>query len=411
MKKVATRNIPLKILSFFLAIVLWIVIMNIEDPYITLTIDDIAVTKLNTDVFKESNKIYDVESGDTISIKVRGMRSILEHLKNTDFLATADFKEMSLVYAVPIHIKAKESIKYNVEDIDILEQNDVMTLSLEDADTQTYRVDVKTTGDAQAGYYVTDMIANPNIIEISGSKKQVAKIREVIVEVSIGQADDSFEITTTPKALDENGYPVDDTKLEFQTKEIAVSATVLPTKEIQIIVSKEGNPHYGYTLTKMVHEPKVVTIAGLQEDLDKIGYITIPFNISFSKEVMEDTKFIQDYLDTTKYKIVGDSSSVAIKAMIEKLESKELSINTSSVMVKNLEVGYEAIIHTPGFITTKVMGPQQALDRVSAQTLEPSIDLAGYETGNYSVTIACNTDESLTVRPMTISVEIIKAPE
>jgi YbbR domain-containing protein len=411
MKKVLTRNIPLKILSFLLAVVLWIVIMNIEDPYITQTISNISVTQVNTNVFEESNKIYDVESGDTISIQVRGKRSIIDSLKNTDFEAIADFKQMSLVYAVPIHVTAKVSSRYNQEDIEILEQNDVMTLSLEDADTQTYRVDVKTTGAAQAGYYVTDMVANPNIIEISGSKKQISKIREVIVEVSIEQTNNSFEITTTPKALDENGYPVDDTKLNYQTKDIQVLATVLPTKEIGIVLSKEGNPYYGYTLTDIVHEPKVITIAGLQEDLDKIGYITIPFNVSLSKETIRDTKSINDYLDTTKYKIVGDSSSVAITASIEKLETKEISVPVNSVKVEHLETGYEAIIRTPGMLTTYVMGPEQAISQVTAEALAPYIDLTGYEPGTYSVTIECKEAQNLTVRPMTISVEIQKAKD
>ncbi len=410
MKKVLTRNIPLKILSFLLAVVLWVVIMNIDDPYITRKIDNISVTELNTHVFNDIGKMYEVESGQTISITVKGKRSVIEYLKNSDFVATADFKEMSLVNAVPIRVMAKESTKYNVNDIQIIDQHDMMTLSLEEADTQTFRVAVKTTGNAKEGYYVTDNVANPNIIEISGSKKQIAKIKEVIVVVSIEQVDDTFEVVTSPKALDENGYPVDDTKLEFQTKDIAVTTTVLPTKEIGIMVSKQGDPFYGYTVVKLVNEPKVVTIAGLQEDLDKIGYVTIPFDISFRKESLLDTKFIDDYLDTTKYTIVGDSNSVAITATIEKLESKDIVIPTSSILVEGLSQDYEAIIHTPGTISLHVMGPLSELEQVSAQSLNPTIDLTDYGTGTYSVTLDCTASNSLTVRPVTISVEVLNKP-
>lgn len=410
MKKVLTRNIPLKILSFLLAVVLWVVIMNIDDPYITRKIDNISVTEVNTHVFNDIGKMYEVESGQTISITVKGKRSVIEYLKNSDFVATADFKEMSLVNAVPIRVMAKESTKYNVNDIQIIDQHDMMTLSLEEADTQTFRVAVKTTGNAKEGYYVTDNVANPNIIEISGSKKQIAKIKEVIVVVSIEQVDDTFEVVTSPKALDENGYPVDDTKLEFQTKEIAVTTTVLPTKEIGIMVSKQGDPFYGYTVVKLVNEPKVVTIAGLQEDLDKIGYVTIPFDISFRKESLLDTKFIDDYLDTTKYTIVGDSNSVAITATIEKLESKDIVIPTSSILVEGLSQDYEAIIHTPGTISLHVMGPLSELEQVSAQSLNPTIDLTDYGAGTYSVTLDCTASNSLTVRPVTISVEVLDKP-
>ena len=411
MKKVLTRNIPLKILSFLLAVVLWVVIMNIQDPYITRTIEDISVVELNTDVFDNISKIYEVESGKTVSIKVKGKRSVIEYLKNTDFEATADFREMSIVNAVPIRITAKESSRYDVSDIEIIDSNDMMTLSLEEADTQTFRVNVKTTGTAKEGYYVTDLVANPNIIEISGSKKQIAKIKEVIVEVSIEQVNDTFEVITFPRALDENGYPVDSAKLEFQSREIEVTATVLPTKEIGVIVSKEGTPFYGYTFIKMVHEPKVITIAGTKEDLAIIGYITIPFDISLSKETLVDRKYIEDYLDMSKYSIVGDTNSVEITATIERLDTKEIVVNPAELRIFNLDLNYNAIIQTPGPFTIHVMGPADVLSTVTADTLKPSIDLLGYEKGTYSISVYCSLAENLSIRPLTISVELVEKSE
>ena len=181
MKKVLTRNIALKIISFLIAVLCWVMIMNISDPYITSTIDDIEVQTINTETMEQHNKRYDVESGDIISIKVRGKRSIIDGLKNTDFIAVADFNEMSMVNAVPIHVSPKESSKYSADEIEILEQTQMMKLTLEELDTQTFRVNVRQTGEAKEGYYVTELNANPNIIEISGSKKKIAKIKDVVV--------------------------------------------------------------------------------------------------------------------------------------------------------------------------------------------------------------------------------------
>ena len=118
MKKVLTRNIPLKILSLLLAVVLWVVIMNIEDPYITKKFYNIPVLELNTEVLDELGKIYEVESGQSITITVKGKRSIIEGLKNSDFEATANFKEKSDVNAVPIRVVAKPSPNYDTNDIE-----------------------------------------------------------------------------------------------------------------------------------------------------------------------------------------------------------------------------------------------------------------------------------------------------
>ena len=137
MKQVLTRNVGLKILSLFLAVLLWVIIMNIDDPYITKTIDDIPVNILNENAVEENNKMYEIDSGDTATIKVKGKRSIIDGLKADDFKAIADFKQMSMTYAVPIQISVKESSRVSESDIEILRQTEMMTLSLEDADAQT----------------------------------------------------------------------------------------------------------------------------------------------------------------------------------------------------------------------------------------------------------------------------------
>ncbi|MDD5935891.1 MAG: CdaR family protein [Clostridiales bacterium] len=408
MKKVLTRNIPLKILSLLLAVVLWVVIMNIDDPYITKKFYNIPVLELNTEVLDELGKIYEVESGQSITITVKGKRSIIEGLKNSDFEATANFKEKSDVNAVPIRVVAKPSPNYDTNDIEIIDQNDMMTLSLEEADTQTFRVNVNVSGKPKDGYYVTEKIPNPNIIEISGSKKQIQKIKDVVVDVSVEMTDQSFEVTASPKALDENGYPIGDSKLEFQTKDILVNVRVLPMKEVPIVVSTQGNPYYGYEVAQLQYEPKVVTVAGTQEDLDKIGYITIPFDINLRTEDQSDTKSLDDFIDTSKYTIVGNSNSVAISAEIEKLDSKDVVIHSTNISVDNLNPQYEAIIHTPGTISLHVMGTESKLMDVTAEKLQPSIDLENLEPGTYSITLNCTPGDNLTVRPVTISVEIVK---
>lgn len=405
MKEVLTRNIPMKILSFLIAALVWVVVMNADDPYITKTIDDIPVTKENTEVIEENSKIYEVESGEYASIKIRGKRSVVEKLNASNFNAVADFKEMSIVKAIPIHISPKESSNYKSDDIEILSQTQMMTLTLEEADTQSFRVNVNTTGQTMDGYVVTGVAADPNIIWISGSKKQIAKIKEVVVEVSIQSYNDSFHIVTSPKALDENGYPVDATKLQFETKEISVDATVLPTKEIPIMVSIIGQPHPGYILTKRVFDPLSITIAGTQEDLDQIGYLSIPFDISLSKETQAGTLAIEDFLDE-KYTLVDENANVVITASIGKQESKDIVIDTDAIQIANLAAAYTAVIHTPGTVTIRVMGTEEELKQLDDKTIKPTIDLSEFGTGTYSVTLDCDTPDGVTVRSAAVTVEI-----
>ncbi len=411
MKKVLTRNIALKIISFLIAVLCWVMIMNISDPYIISTIDDIEVQTINTETMEQHNKRYDVESGDIISIKVRGKRSIIDGLKNTDFIAVADFNEMSMVNAVPIHVSPKESYKYNADEIEILEQTQMMTLTLEELDTQTFRVNVRQTGEAKEGYYVTELIANPNIIEISGSKKKIAKIKDVVVEINVDQASSSYQVMSNLIVYDENGYIIDTEKLDFETKEVTVDITVLPTKTIPIQVSPIGTPAYGYKCTDVVWEPKNITIAGEQKDLDKIYWLKQQIDISGKKETFPEKRNIETILEDAYpgvYTLVDESNTFDITVKIDRLESKDLSVRMSDIQVKNLDSDYEVIFKTLGNINVRVMGVSESLSEVSALTIRPYIDLLNYGLGTHSVTVQYKANDQLTIQPVTVSVEVVE---
>lgn len=411
MKKVLTRNIPLKIISFLIAVLCWVMIMNISDPYITSTIDGIEVQTINTETMEQHNKRYDVESGDIISIKVRGKRSIIDGLKNTDFVAVADFKEMSLVNAVPIHVTPKESYKYSADEIEILEQTQMMTLTLEELDTQTFRVNVRQTGEAKEGYYVTELIANPNIIEITGSKKKIAKIKDVVVEVNVNQASNSYQVITAPIVYDENGYIIDSEKLDLETKEVQVDVTVLPTKTIPIQVSPTGSPAYGYQCTDIVWEPKTITIAGAQKDLDKIYWLKQQVNISGKKETYPEQKNIETMLEEAYpgvYTLVDESKTFDVIVKIDQLGSKDISVKMSDILVKNLSSDYDVIFRTLGNMNVRVMGTAEALKDITVESIAPYIDLQNYGEGIHSITVQYKALEHFTIQPVTISIEIVE---
>lgn len=411
MKKVITRNIPLKIISFLIAVLCWVMIMNISDPYITSTIDNIEVKTINTETMEQHNKRFDVESGDIISIKVRGKRSIIDGLKNTDFIAVADFKEMSMVNAVPIHVSPKQSYKYNADEIEILEQTQMMKLTLEELDKQTFRVNVRQTGEAKAGFYVTELIANPSIIEISGSKRKIAKIKDVVVEVNVEQVSNSYQVTKKLVAYDENGYIIDSDKLDFETKDVTVDVTVLPTKIIPIQVSAVGTPAYGYKCTDVVWEPKTITIAGEQKDLDKIYWLKQQIDINGKKETFPEKRNIETILEDTYhgvYTLVDESNTFDITVKIDQLGTKDIPIRMSDIQVRNLDSDYENIFKTRGYVNVRVRGVSGSLNEVSALTIRPYIDLANYGLGTHSVTVQYKVNDELTIQPVTISVEIVR---
>ena len=71
MRQLFTKNLGLKIISVLAASILWLVVVNVDDPVISKTYTGIPVEILNGDVLTEQGKCYDILSdSSTINVVV-----------------------------------------------------------------------------------------------------------------------------------------------------------------------------------------------------------------------------------------------------------------------------------------------------------------------------------------------------
>ena len=128
MKKKLMNNLVIKLLSVFVAFFVWLVIINVIDPTTTKHFSSIPVVILNENVITSANQVFEVESGDTVDVTVKGKRSFIEQLDETDFSASADLSKLSTVNTAGIQVKLNKPTKDNVE---LDWNNEVLRISLE----------------------------------------------------------------------------------------------------------------------------------------------------------------------------------------------------------------------------------------------------------------------------------------
>ena len=94
--KTITNNFSLKILAVILAVVLWVVVINIDDPTTSKTYTTNVVAE-NTDYITSQNKYYEpLDSSNVVSFRVSAARSVHDELSNADFSATADMENIEV---------------------------------------------------------------------------------------------------------------------------------------------------------------------------------------------------------------------------------------------------------------------------------------------------------------------------
>ena len=108
--KALTKDVGLKILAVVFSFLLWLVVVNIDDPKQTRTFTSV-VTVTNADVLKNAGKLYEIKDGvNTVSFRVTAKRSIIEKLSPSDFAAVADMHNLENGERIPVTISANPTL-------------------------------------------------------------------------------------------------------------------------------------------------------------------------------------------------------------------------------------------------------------------------------------------------------------
>ena len=383
MKKKLTNNLSLKILSLIIAFIIWLVIINVEDPATIGTFGGIPVEVINEDILELEDKAYDIIDGNVVDIEVKGKRSVIENLSRSNFEATADLSQLSVVNAVEINV----SVPGYSDQVEITQQSvSTMKVSLEDVVTETFRVDIIEKGSLVEGYYINEKTASPNMIEVTGAESIIEKIKEVTVGVDIANADETYEITSTPQIYDHNGTLMDSEKMELNHEEIDITVNVLRTKIVKLFLYLEGEPARDFRVANFEYEPKEVEIAGTEEELTRVSNIKGYHNINYAREDIEDEKNITDFIEQDVI-LIDDNQNAVINVDIEAVEKKDLTFNTSGIKVRNLPENMTLEYDNSGNFVVTVSGLTEQIAEVNRNNLNPYIDLAewGEDSGEVSV--------------------------
>lgn len=388
MKEKLTRNIGLKILSIILAVILWLVITNVDDPVTTHPFYNIPVEILNEDAIASLGQVYDILEGESIDFTVAARRSIADKLTSSDFEITADFSKLSDVNAVTINISCP---RYGDEVTVTNGLYQVMKVNLEELAEKHFKVNVVQRGEPTKGYYVAEKTAN-TIIRVSGPKSKIERIAQIVVEVDVTDVAGSFRTTEEPKALDEDGKEIDSSNLDFSDRSVTVNMLMYKTKTIDLLVNTSGKPADGYLLTEVDYEPKTIEIAGDDEALNKIQSLTVTEDIEGGAQDIEKEVNLQEQLKDGLI-LVADNQTAVVNIKIEKSAEKEIVIKPEDIEIKNKPERMIADILTILPINFRVRGPETKVNGLTAKDLKAYIDLSNYSYGSYRITIKIDATE------------------
>lgn len=410
MKKSLTNNIGLKLLAFLFAFMLWLLVVNIDDPVDTKTFDSIPVTIEHAEVVTQDQRSYQVLDGtDTVSVTVSATRSVLEKISAENIVATADMRELYLESQIPIEITIPgyefESATANPRNVQVkIEQNK----------SDTFPITVTTTGTVRDGYVLGNVQADPERVTVNGPESVIDRISKVVAQVNVSglSEDSSIDAVLTYYDSDNDEISAEQLANNLGTTGVKVNVTLYHTARIPVTVDTSGvTAADGYSISEVTWTPEEIQLAGEEEVLDALESIRIPadaVDITSISQRTEQTVDITPYLPEGTRLVDENGNNILVTARVAREGTKSFDIPVGSITVDNLSDSLTVSGYGSGDdLEVHIGGPQEQLNSLQLSDLTVSIDLKECtKAGDYEVPVTitlpsdaadCTVETSVTV--------------
>ncbi len=390
MKERLTRNLDLKILAIVFAIILWLVVVNIDDPIKTQNFNGIEVQILNAQELESKGQCYEVlDNTDVVNVSVVGRRSVVEKITKDNITATADISNLSSVNSGTI----VASVNKSANDVEVKVSEPTIRFNIEPLTKITKRLTVDVEGNPADGYVLAGRTLGVTQVEISGPKSIIDSIDTAKASINVDNATSTVSASSQIFLYDKAGKKVSSSRLELSNSGVSITQEIQYSKIVEINYQFSGEPEEGYALTGDIKADRtVVTIRGRKSQLDGINSINVRGeDLSVEGERTNKTVEINlnDYLpfgvEIAEEKFNG---KISVTAVIRRETHLDLEVNTVRIQKKGLATGKNLEIIDDGtyvhdsVLKVRLTGLATALNEVDEDAIPVILDLDAYMSEN-----------------------------
>lgn len=426
MKKSLMNKFTLKILSLAIAVLIWLIVRNVQDPVIVQTFYDIPVTLVNESYLSNNMKIpLLIDGDDTVKVRIKAEESVIKELKKEDIVAQADMTQIYMD-ATPKMVPVEVTCKGIADDnITVTPRNIQVDIENQTSVEKTIAVN---TGDTtpDKDYEVGSLQANPEKVTISGPESIINKIGKVVAKIDVtGMKESNVELDSELKIYDKNQDELSEKQLSYlnlagvQDNKIKIQAQFWKVqKNVKIGSEYSGSPQYGYEVDSVSVVPETLSLAGTDEALQKLAVegntLTIPASyIDVSgKDSDFDVKVDISELLPENMKLARDINSTVIATVkILPYNSRDYEVSPTQIKVENKpeNMNYK---FEPDKIVARIKAKEEDLDNLKTDDIQMKIDLKDAKAGENTLPVTVTLPEGYElVEDITVKVALIEASE
>ncbi|PHV71201.1 hypothetical protein CS063_05780 [Sporanaerobium hydrogeniformans] len=412
MNRIFTHNLSWKIGSLVLAAILWVFVINSQNPTQPQEIRNIPIVIKGLDeleskgfVLKNQDKIKDQK----FKAVIRGPRLQVDKvLANKSLIkATLDLTPYINELTVDSIINVAEyTVTVSLEGVSVISTApEVTSVILEKEKSVEKKITYRKIGEPKNGYMDLAPIITPNTVVLSGAQSDIDNIKEVSVEINIDKFSQDYLIDRVPiKVYDAEGKEIANLKKSVQL--VDVKLPIGKTKTVPLEATFTGTLPTDYVHTNTLISPKEITIVGKEELVDQIEKIELK---PISLDNLIQTSIIKTEIVLPKgiEYIDAIDKQVDVTLEIKKENTYPFDVSTTGMQIEvigmNETLGYELLTHQISII---LKATAEELVTFDTAGITGKLDLTGLDEGDYTIPIELTVPENFVIMNKPINVDI-----
>ena len=398
------NNVGSIILALVLAIVVWVVAANEENPIV----EDVFPEAVPIEIVNQpEGTIIFGDVVDTVQLTLRASQASWDELSVNKFRAQVDLAGLGTgVHDLEVQVTCSD------DSITIVEKKpEKITVRLEELKEKEVEVKVNILDNPPLGYSARPASAAPSKVKITGPAPMVDQVVTAMVDFFLRNAKDTVE-----RRVDLSLRDAQDNVVGWVTPEPDQVTVQVPIeqrwgyKEVAVRTNWEGQVAPGYRINNVSVDPSIVTVTGSPGALREIpGYLeTAPVDVSnASADVVARMPLVLP--EGVSLPLAG-SQGVTVTVNVTAIESK-LTLQ-SELIIQGLSPGLKAT-PSPRVVDVTLSGPLPKLDILKPENVQVTLDLFDLPPGTHKVVPTAIAPEGIKVEsilPDTIEVEISITP-
>lgn len=421
MNKLFTENLPWKIGSLVFAFILWVFVINTQNPTQPQEISGIKVEitgleELESLGYKLTNKdeilsqnFKVVVSGPRLETDklVTNPKRIVATLNLTGYVKnlTQDAIQDTANYTISVNL---DSYSVTVKD----KKPQVTKILIDKIDSKEQRITAEISADITNSYTLLGdgkPVITPEKIKITGAKADIDRVSEAKVFIEAKDfSEDKLVNNLSIHLFDVDGVEIEG--LQMSTSEAEVKLPIGSEKVVPIKANFTGEVPEGYVLMNTIVSPSEVTIVGKAEVLANINEIEL-VAIDKSTVTQTDLRQVDMILPEGVMTLIDNKVSVSLEVIEESTFPYTIPTSEMNLTVKGVSTDLTYEILTPSIEVILSALPNTLLlynESDIKEIVKATLDLTGYTEGEYTLPleIVPPKDTRIVNGPININVRI-----